>query len=144
MSRAYRADIIAPMTDDAASMRQRKLEQLRRWRNRPPRDLTLSFLPEHFKRSIEKPHQQLGQLVEIWRQWMPARLLERTTLASLQRGVLTVHVPDSATLYELDRLLRGGVEAAIRGQFKATLQKVRLKVVAESDPGRGRDDSPRA
>jgi hypothetical protein len=109
---------------------QRRLENLRRWRNRPERNVSLAGLAEQVHKNIVKPHQQLGALVEAWRELIPPGLLERTALVSLTRGVLTVHVADHASSYELDRLLRGGVEQRLRQASKASLRKVKCRVAA--------------
>ena len=42
--------------------------------------------------------------------------------------MLAVTVASSAVSYELDRLLRGGLEADIRGRFRGTLVRIRLSV----------------
>lgn len=111
-----------------------RLANLRRWRNPKQRDLTLGGLPDYVKRHVEKPHKQVGQLVTVWERLIPEPLNHRTALAGLTRGILTVHVTDSPTLYELDRLLRGGVEQQIKRASKAPLRKIKLKIV-ERDQG---------
>lgn len=101
---------------------------MRQWRSRPGRDQTLSFLVDHVKSHVVRPHRQVGQLAELWQELVPAEMVERTTLTSFTRGILTVHVADSATLYQLDRLLRGGIEQQLRQRCNTTLRSVRLKV----------------
>lgn len=107
---------------------QRRLEKLRAWRNRPQRDLTLGYLADHVKRTVTKPHKQLGQIARLWEQAVPPALADRTALVSLTHGVLTVHVADSSAMYELDRLLRGGVELRLRQSCETTLRKVKCRV----------------
>jgi hypothetical protein len=107
-----------------------RIEQLRVWRNPRSRDLTLGNLPEYVKKTYAKPHKQLGQIAELWQQFIPAALAGHTSLVSLTRGVLLVHVADAAALFELDRLLRTGVEQQIRQASKAPLRSVKLKVAA--------------
>lgn len=123
------------MSDRDARDEQR-LRQLGTWRTRPPRDLSLHFLKDQFQREVAKPYKQLGQIVELWREHVPDHLHQRTALRSLQRGRLTVTVSDSSTLYELDRLLRGGVEQTLRRQFPGNLRRVKLEVgPLAPDPG---------
>ena len=117
-------------TMDHEQHQKRRLDRLRQWRNRPPRDQTLAFLVDHVKAQVVRPHRQVGQLAELWQELVPAEMADRTTLASFTRGILTVHVPDSALLYQLDRLLRGGIEQQLRQRSKTTLRSVRLKVSA--------------
>ena len=106
------------------------LENLRRWRAPRARDLTLAKLAEQVERTVVKPHRQLGALAVLWRELVPCELLERTALVSFSAGVLTVQVADSSTLYQLDRLLRSGLERQLRSGCKATLRKVRCRAGA--------------
>ena len=104
------------------------LKRLSEWKQAHPPDLSLSFLKKQFKRDIERPHKQLGDLGELWTALLPAEIVRRTRLEGLSRGILRVAVSSSATLYELDRLLREGAERELKRQHKGTLTKVRLRV----------------
>ncbi len=108
---------------------QSHLNGLRERRNRKDPDLSLGFMREQFKRDVQKPHEQLGDLAEIWSQLLPDALTEHTRLVSLTRGVLRVSVDSSGRLYELDRLLRSGLfdELVTRHKGKA-VKRVELKV----------------
>jgi hypothetical protein len=104
------------------------LKRLSQWKQAHPPDLSLSFLKKQFKRDIERPYKQLGDLGELWRNLLPATLVAQTRLEGLSRGVLRVTVSSSAALYEIDRLLREGLERELKRQHKGTLTKVRLRV----------------
>lgn len=108
---------------------QSHLDGLRDRRNRKDPDLSLGFLTGQFKREVQKPYEQLGKLTEIWGELVPPELAVHTRLEGLSRGVLRVSVDSSGRLYELDRLLRGGVlnELITRHKGKA-LRRVDLKV----------------
>lgn len=108
---------------------QSHLDGLRERRNRKDPDLSLGFMAGQFKREVQKPYEQLGKLTEIWGELVPAELAAHTRLEGLSRGVLRVSVDSSGRLYELDRLLRGGVfdELISRHKGKA-LRRVDLKV----------------
>ena len=108
---------------------EQHIENLRRWRNWKPRDVTLGSVVELVETQDARPHKQLGQIVGLWEQLVPEKLRRQTALASLGKGVLTVHVSDSAAMYELDRLLRGGAEQQLKAACKTTLRKIRLQVV---------------
>lgn len=108
---------------------ERHIENLRLWRNWKPRDVTLRGAVELVDKKYARPHKQLGQIVGQWEQLIPPTLRRQTALASLTKGVLTVHVSDSAAMYELDRLMRSGVEQQIKSACKTTLRKIRLQVV---------------
>ncbi len=103
------------------------LHRLRRWRC-PPEDTSLRFIWNQFRTEIEKPYRQVRQLVDAWETLVPAAIARRTALASMSRGVLTVHVADSATLYELDRRLRSGLQRELQQRSPQTLRKVKLKL----------------
>lgn len=111
---------------DAA--RHDHIRNLRRWRDGDERDLSLAFVSEYVKKQVVRPHQQLGKLGLEWRRQLPAHLLEQTALVGISRGVLTVHAADSAALYELDRLLRAGVERKLKAASDATLRRIKLTV----------------
>ncbi|MDX1564695.1 MAG: hypothetical protein R3236_04770 [Phycisphaeraceae bacterium] len=117
------------METDRTPAAHQQLQRLRGWRNRPSRDLTLGFLNDHFQKKIQKPCQQLARIREPFCRHVPEPLLNSCTLGGLVRGVLTVHVPDSATAYALDRHLRGGGERRIRADCMAPLRRIRVRVV---------------
>ncbi len=103
------------------------LDELGNRRGLPKRDLSLQFMREQFEREVGKPMRQLGQLAELWTQQVPEALASRTRLVGLSRGVLHVEADDSATVYELDRLLRGGLERELLLAFKGpSLRRVRV------------------
>jgi len=112
------------MTDGADEY----LNRLRGWRTRPGRYSSLAFMADQFKRTIEKPHKQLGDLATIWQKAVPDELCRQTALHSFSRGTLRVTVADSGVLYELDRRLRGGLEREIRSRYKGKLLRVKLAV----------------
>lgn len=105
------------------------LAHLRQWRNRPEADLSLHFLQESFKKDIQKPYKQLHAMAEVWGRLIPPALVRKTRLESLARGVLRVVVDSSSTLYDLDRLLRQGLEKEIITQHTGpAVRKIQLRV----------------
>lgn len=104
------------------------LKRLREWRTRPGRYTSLTFMQDQFKRQIEKPYKQLGDLTAIWQSSVPDDLCRRTALHSFNRGTLRVIVADSSVLYELDRRLRSGLERDIRARYKGRLLRIKLEV----------------
>lgn len=110
------------------------LERLRRWRNRPEADLSLSFIENQFKRDVARPHKQLAQVVDAWQRDVPAELAAHTRLISLSRGVLKVGVDSASHLYQLDRLLREGLESRLISAMKAgSLRKVQLQRISPGE-----------
>ena len=115
---------------------QTHLDGLRQWRNRKDPDLSLGFMRTQFKREVQKPYEQLGELAAIWVELVPEALAAHTRLEGLSRGVLRVSVDSSGRLYELDRLLRSGVfdELVTRHRGKA-FRRVELKVRSMKSEG---------
>ncbi len=105
------------------------MERLRQWRAFRERDVTLGFLKDTFKREVEKPFKQLEGLSELWTELVPAELAAHTRLEALSRGVLRVVVDSAGRHYELDRLLRGGLQRELTQRHKgAALRQVKVRV----------------
>lgn len=112
--------------------RDEYLSRLRQWRNRPDPDLTLGFLKKQFKDQVERPYRQLSSFTGLWHALVPEAIAQHTRLESFDRGVLVVSVDCSARLYELDRLLRSGLQRQLVVQHKGpALRRVRLRVVSQ-------------
>ena len=113
---------------------QQHLDRLRESRSLPKRDLSLGFLTDQFKRDVAKPYKQLGDLSALWAELVPAHLIERSRLVGLSRGTLHVEVDNPAAHFEIDRLLRGGLQKQlIEGHKGPAFRKVQVKVVGRSD-----------
>ena len=97
----------------------------------------MAFVSDMVEREVARPLKHLAALVEVWEAALPAELAARSRLTSLRRGLLTVTVADSATLYAIDQHLRGGVTGELKRGSKATLNKVKL-VIGALDAPRGR------
>ncbi len=104
------------------------LDRLRQWRGEGAEDLGLGFLTDMVKKRYTRDHGRLGEIAAAWQSVVPESLLSRTALEGLSRGVLTIRVADSATRYELDRLLRGGVEMQLKRACKAPIRRLRVQV----------------
>jgi hypothetical protein len=115
---------------------QEHLDRLRENRSLPKRDLSLGFLADQFKRDVAKPYKQLGDLASLWAELLPAHLIERCRLVGLSRGVLHVEVDNPAAHFEIDRLLRGGLQKQlIEGHKGPAFRKVQVKIAGRSDAG---------
>jgi hypothetical protein len=114
------------MTHDGDAKR---LDRLRGNRNAPDPDLTLGYLAKQFKQQVERPHKQLGALTELWQELVPPQLLNSTRLDGISRGVLRVSVDTSSHLFQLDRLLRSGLQRQIINQHPGkALRRIQLRV----------------
>lgn len=98
-------------------------------RRKPDPDLTLGFLRRQFDQQVARPFKQLGSLVPLWEQLVPANLVQHTRLTGLSHGVLRVSVDSSAHLYEVDCLLRQGLQRQLITQHKGpALRRIQLRV----------------
>lgn len=104
-----------------------RLEQLRARRARPQPKWSIDGLIDMVEKESRKRQRNLGELIELWDQLVPQELARQAKLQTFRAGVLTVMVETSAARFELDRALRGGLEAALRQAFRGSL--VRVKVV---------------
>lgn len=107
------------------------LARLRGWRNRREYDHSLGFLRDQFKREVEKPAKQLSAMAAIWDELLPAELARHTRLEAISRGILRVSVDSSSRLYEINRLLRDGLETELIKRHKGpAVRKIQLRVAA--------------
>lgn len=113
---------------------QEHLDRLRKSRSLPNPDLSLGFIAEQFKREVAKPYKQLGDLAELWRALVPTALVERSRLVGLSHGTLHVEVDNPASHFEIDRLLRGGLQKQlIQSHRGPAIRKVSIKVVGRRE-----------
>lgn len=116
---------------------QRRIDAIRQGRSiRPDRAQALGdFLPQQFEREHRKPFDRLAEFIERWTAIMPPGVVERSRLSAFSRGVLTIHVDGSATLYAAERLLKSGLEQELRlAGRKAILRRVRLEIDSSLAP----------
>lgn len=106
----------------------RQIGQLQAWRGRKGRDLAIAGVIEATAEQASRVQRRLGELIEIWREVLPRRIADRTSLVSLRSGVLAVEVDSASTAFEIDRLLRSGVETEIRRRFRGNFSRVRTRV----------------
>ncbi len=86
----------------------------------------MAFLKKQFRQEIEGPYKQVSVIVAAWEEQVPPELSRHCRLESLRRGVLRVAVDSSEHLYELDRLLREGLEATLQRAHRGGLRRVQL------------------
>ncbi|HRP62429.1 MAG TPA: DUF721 domain-containing protein [Phycisphaerales bacterium] len=104
------------------------IEQLREHRARPQRETTMDGVIRSIADSARRTHKKLGSMIELWEQLVPAEIASHTAVVGLTRGVLHVHVDSASTAYQLDRLLREGLETQLRDTYRGTLVRVRTKI----------------
>ena len=112
----------------------RALAQLQSNRAFTPRDVSIESVVNRLKREATSKGRSLGRYAELWRRHMPPEVVSKTTLTSFRSGVLHVAADDSAVLYRVDRLLRGGLEATIRSGAPGTLRRIKVSI-EQASPG---------
>ncbi|MEM1356309.1 MAG: DciA family protein [Planctomycetota bacterium] len=113
---------------------QQRLDLLRQSRSLPRKDLSLGFMTEQFNRDVEKPYRQLGDLAELWREIVPDRLLTHCRLVGLSRGTLHVEADHAAAHFEIDRLLRSGLQTDLIKRHKGpAFRRVQVRLAGRSD-----------
>ena len=65
-------------------------------------------------------------VIASWQQLVPIHLLSHTRLDSFSRGTLKVTVDSSSARFELDRLLRSGLERQLISAVGGQLRRVKL------------------
>ncbi len=105
-----------------------ELEQLRQWRTWPDRDVAVGDLVQALARRARRTEERFGAFVELWEALVPSELVGRTRLTAIRGAVAHVSVESASAAYELDRHLRGGLEAEIRKRYPATLTRIKVSV----------------
>lgn len=112
-----------------------QIKQLQAWRGRTPRDLSIAAVMDAAVEQAAKSHKKLGELIELWRELLPEEITSRSVLTGFRSGVLQVKVDSSPTMFEVDRLLRGGVELEMRRRFRGSLSRVKTRIGPLDEPG---------
>lgn len=103
------------------------LERLRAFRGRRERETCIMPLVNSFERELSRQQRLLGGAGSAWERLVPPALAERTRVTGYARGTLSVIADDSATAFELDRALRGGLEGELRAALRCGSLKVRVR-----------------
>ncbi len=104
---------------------QRQIEQLRRFRNRPARDLSLAPDLARVKADAVRAQKASDAIGVAWAEVIPELLRVKVAPVSHVRGVLTVKASDAAARYLFDQWLRAGGLRELQSRATRTLNKVR-------------------
>ena len=105
-----------------------QIERIRSRRARRMVDVRIGKLIQTTGKHAATVQRRLGDLIQLWETHVPPDLASRTTLTALRGGILHVTADSAPVAYELDRLLRGGLLAALRANFTGTLARVKVRV----------------
>jgi hypothetical protein len=104
------------------------LARIRQARVRPAPDLSLAGMMAAQAREIRRRQRATEGVGEAWDAAVPADLRERSFVEGVSRGVLTVRAANAPTRYELERLLRAGLEREVIRRCSAPVRRVKLVV----------------
>jgi hypothetical protein len=110
-----------------------RIRRLSGWRSRPERGAGVQGDVAGFARELRKLERSIGAATDAWARLAPAELQTCATVETLRGGTLTLRVDGSAAAYEVDRTLRGGLEANLRMAVPG-LMRVRTRVGAPVGP----------
>lgn len=104
------------------------LERIRERRSPKQRTWTIDKSIESIRNHNRRIQKRFGELTDLWSEILPSELVSESRLLLLRGGILTVGVTTSAIAYELDRLLREGLESELRKRYRGTLTRIRLRI----------------
>lgn len=105
-----------------------QIEKLREWRNRPDRAVSIETEVARLQKQVERVSRRLGEFITAWMELVPPDLASQTRISGMRGGIVHVVVESSPVMYELDRLLRDGMEAELRRRIKGTLTRVKMSI----------------
>lgn len=105
-----------------------KMEQLRKWRSRRKKDVSIDSMMRVVCRSLRKTNKQLVQIQEAWQEFVPQRLHQVAVPIALRSGVLEVSVDSSPTAFQINRLIRSGLLRQLQQRSGGTLRKIHVRV----------------
>ena len=115
----------------------RQIEKLQGWRGRRAAELSIEPMIARLQDQAGESQRRLGDLITLWSALLPPELVERTVITSVRSGVMRVTVDSAATAFEIDRLLRSGLEGDLRRGFRGTLTRVKTTVGLLDEPETG-------
>jgi hypothetical protein len=97
------------------------------------RDTSLaSFLPDWFKKEVEKPAAKLGVAAEVWTAIAPPALRDSCSLIGFSKGTLTIAAPSALHRNQLDMNLRAGLLRQLQDASKGAVYKIKTLIQAEA------------
>ena len=105
-----------------------KLEQIRSWRERNFRDLSIEPTIIELRKSLKKTNKQLSQILEVWDVEVPEQIRLRAIPTSLRRGTLEVTIDDSSTSYQLNQLIRAGLLSTMQSKCGGGITKIKVRI----------------
>ena len=114
--------------EQGSAFAESSIEQLRRHRCRPERNLEIGGMVDQFRREAGRARRGAGTFLDAWEAVVPSEIAAATRVRGIRGGVARVGVQDAATSYDLDQRLRNGLLAELRLAFRSPLRRVKLEI----------------
>jgi hypothetical protein len=105
-----------------------RIERLRQHRAIKGKDVSITNLVAATAEDAAKTQKKMGELIALWEELIPPKLAAQSKFTGLRNGVLQVTAASSSVMYEIDRLLRQGIEEQIRSRHRGSLSRIKLRV----------------
>ena len=125
-----RAGVFGNQYDSGVVDAATQIEQLRKHKQRRERDLSIAPLVGAMGDDARRTQRRLGALIDLWSQLVPGELERHSRVVGVRGGIVQIQCDSASTKYELDRLLRQGLEHELRRRYPSTLTKIRLSIGA--------------
>ena len=112
------------MTDS----RLARLARIAPYRRRREREPSITKIVEDTLKKARRDEKRIGSFAEAWEALVPEELLRACTIGSVRGSKITIEVDSSSAKFELDRLLRGGLQVELRRLYTGPLTEVRTKL----------------
>ena len=120
------------MTDPRLARLRRIAPYRRKW----DPETSISGLVESTKKVAKRNEGRLSTFTEAWDRHVPEQLSRACRFGEMRGGTITVLVESSPAKYELDRLLKSGLEAELRRSYSGPLSRIRTKLSPAPDDKR--------
>ena len=97
-------------------------------------DASIGKLVRDTKKRAQRDEKRFSSFSEAWEQLVPPTLLAASRLAGSRGSTITIEVDSSAAKYELDRLLRSGLETNLRSLYTGPLTRIRTRLGGQGHP----------
>lgn len=111
-----------------------RLARIAPYRRRRDFDPSIGAMLDSTKKQAKRDEKRFSSFSQAWEQLVPAEILACSRLSSTRGTTITIEVDSSPAKYELDRLLRTGLETSLRQLYNGPLTRIRTKLGAPDQP----------
>jgi hypothetical protein len=95
-------------------------------RRRPERDWSIAAIVDAVEHDGRRKDRAIGRFMILWQELVPTDLARHLSVTGLRGGVLSVVASSASARYQMESLLRAGLEQELRRRFTGTLARVRI------------------